>query len=287
MLSYWVLATCLEPWKKKLGGYRKFHVIYSLYFHLNLSSFLAKFSNGRFVSEILNLFSPHFIFRYLLAEIPHKIRLYILPAFAVEKIRWNSTHPIAFVCFFRTECSSSRFFFRQRFCRTSCLRGAKCSGCVFWDAAIWVFPPFSTLPPSTKVGSNSGKLRFSSGFPTKNVMSSWWWRGSLDPKQKRHFFWPFLSPSCWTYPQVQAGGVRDTLLKKRKELYCLWKCWMHIEGNLSIGAGKDTFRIWNLGLIFVGWFFCCKGKQRSCWIRSFYCRKPHVISLFFFLAQNF
>ena len=28
------------------------------------------------------------------------------------------------------------------------------------------------------------------------------------------FFWPFLSPSCWTYPQVQAGGECDPCEKK-------------------------------------------------------------------------
>ena len=68
---------------------------------------------------------------------------------------------------------------------------------------------------------------------------------------------------------------------------CLWKCWIHIEGNLWIGAGRDTFRIWNLGLIFVGWFFCCKGNSVPAESAHFIVENPilHLCSIF--LAQIF
>ena len=38
----------------------------------------------------------------------------------------------------------------------------------FLEVISWIYPP----------PSNSGKWRFRLGFPTKNVMSSWWWLAS-------------------------------------------------------------------------------------------------------------
>ena len=200
LLSYWVLATFLELCKKNSGGYRT-----SRHLFINLSSFLDTFP----------------ISRYLLAEIPNKIRLYIciyLPAFAVEDFGELNIPSSFCVVFFELNFHPAGFF-STKILPTS-FSGCKFSGQHFETQPFESFPPFLPYPPSTKVGSNSDKLRgsprlkmsvvilvvisgdrthpgviflaFSFSEPLDLPSSPIWWQDTLVEKRKEY------TPKKWT-----------------------------------------------------------------------------------------
>ena len=144
-----VLATFLELWKKNREGIESSSHLF-LHFHLNLSSFLATFSNGRISSEILKFFPPHFPVSS--GRNPPIKSDYISTCVCGEKFGGTQRIPLGFFGVFRTECSSSRFVFDKdsAFLFLSLFGVQNVRGAHFETQPFESSPPVLPSPPSTK-----------------------------------------------------------------------------------------------------------------------------------------
>lgn len=217
-----------------MGGYRKFQSSVLLYFHLNLSSFLATFSDGRIVWK----FSPRILSSGIFwQKSPHKIRLYIYLRLRLKNSGELTISHCVFLFFSNWSVHPAGLFSKK------ILPFSRFSGCKMFRGRILrrshlsLFPPFLSSPPSNKnkkswiyplpTKSGLNNPLFFSGFygdlkNVKPVILVVTQRGEK-PSWGGDFFWPFLSRSCWTYPQVQAGGECDPCEKKGRGIYTLNK----------------------------------------------------------------